>query len=224
MTALSALHATKNKAPIDEDAFRDICERVTGKRSTKVMSDKQRWMVVDELKRLYPAIKQVSKPRPDSRKKLTGAYAKKLQALWIGAWNLGIVNNRDDAALLAFVKRQTGIDHTRFLRYPVDANKAIEALKAWMAREAGVDWSVSQLRHDYKNHHGYQISNAQWNKLHGHDADIDRAFVKMCVDILKVSGSHGFNADRILNCISDNQWQSIMNDLGKRIREKKAAA
>ncbi len=72
--------------------------------------------------------------RFDGRHKLTGKYAKKLQALWIAAWNLGIARDRDDKALLAFVKRQTGIDHTRFLVYADDAKRAIEALKGWINR------------------------------------------------------------------------------------------
>jgi hypothetical protein len=74
------------------------------------------------------------------RKPLEGKFAGKLQALWIAGWNLGLVRDRDDRALLAFVKRQTGIDHTRFLRHGQDAMKAIEALKGWLERSGGVDW------------------------------------------------------------------------------------
>jgi hypothetical protein len=220
MTALSALHATKNKAPIDEDVFRDICERVTGQRSTKAMSEKQRWMVVDELKRLYPSIKQTSKPRPDGRKKLTGAYAKKLQALWIAAWNLGIVNNRDDAALLAFVKRQTGIDHTRFLRYPVDANKAIEALKAWMAREAGVEWTILERKNDHPvtRLSGYRIAEAQWCRLHNCKHWMSAQSEPFRQHIMAIAKAEWFNLGE------EADWVPVMNDLGKRIREKKAAA
>jgi hypothetical protein len=70
-----------------------------------------------------------------------GPYGKKLQALWISGWHLGVVENRQDAAMLKFVAGRTGIETLRFLRDPVDARKAIEALKKWLAREGGVDWS-----------------------------------------------------------------------------------
>ncbi len=40
-------------------------------------------------------------------KALSGKYAKKLQALWIAGYNLGVFRDRRDSALLAFVKRQT---------------------------------------------------------------------------------------------------------------------
>ncbi|MGC8201033.1 phage protein GemA/Gp16 family protein, partial [Salmonella enterica] len=64
-------------------------------------ADKER--VVAELRRL--GFRHVN------RRDLDGPYAKKLQALWIAAWNLGLTRSRDDKALLAFVKRQTGLDH-----------------------------------------------------------------------------------------------------------------
>ena len=63
-----------------------------------------------------------------------------LRALWISAWHLGLTRSRDDAALMAFVARQTGADHPRFLTDPADAAKAIEGMKAWIARDGGVEW------------------------------------------------------------------------------------
>ncbi|MEQ1671430.1 MAG: phage protein GemA/Gp16 family protein, partial [Hyphomicrobium sp.] len=56
------------------------------------------------------------------------------------AWHLGIARSNTDAAAIAFVKRQTGIDHTRFLINAADANKVIDGLKAWLTRQAGVQW------------------------------------------------------------------------------------
>ena len=76
------------------------------------------------------------------RKPLEGRFAPKLQALWIAGWNLGLIRDRDDRALIAFVKRQTGLDHVRFLRHGQDATKAIEALKGWLERSGGVDWKL----------------------------------------------------------------------------------
>ena len=66
---------------------------------------------------------------------------RKLRALWISAWLLGIVNDRSDRALAAWIRRQT---HLKAARWAVDARQCanvIEALLAWIAREAGVDWS-----------------------------------------------------------------------------------
>ena len=70
---------------------------------------------------------------------VTGKWAGVLRALWISGHNLGLIDNPDDRALLAFVEKQTHISHTRFLNDEADAYKAIEALKSWLAR-GGVQW------------------------------------------------------------------------------------
>lgn len=135
--ALKAIHIAKRELGMLEDDYRAMLGRVTGKRSAGPMSEAERGKVLDEMKRLGFKARSGS-----GRNALEGKYAKKLQALWISAWNLGIVRNRDDKALIAFVKRQTGVDHVRFVHDAADAARAIEALKSWMTREAGVRWPV----------------------------------------------------------------------------------
>lgn len=69
-----------------------------------------------------------------------GPYAGICRALWISGWYLGVVRDRTDGALIAFVRRQAGLDHLNWLRDPADASRVIEALKKWLVREAGVVW------------------------------------------------------------------------------------
>lgn len=192
----------------DEDDRRDLFERVTKKRSLKLMTFGEIKQVETELARL--GFKKTSKPRSNV---LEGAYAKKLQALWIGAWNLGIVKNKSDKALLAFVKRQTGVDHTRFLRHKEDGDKAIEALKAWMAREAGVDWSVDPLLPSFCRAPGYKISLAQWCILKELNNENVRQFWLAVYAIL--------GGNRKPEVVSGRDWMLVMNSLGKRIRAAK---
>ena len=146
--------------------------------------------------------------RQDGRLKLSGRYAAKLQALWIAGWNLGIFENRDDAALEAFVKRQTGLDAVRFCRDPQDARKAIEALKAILARE-GVDWTVSNFVPPHKRLDGYRIGYAQWAKLGG-----GKGFIQAAHQIA------GRERD-FSRMLTDQEWITVMNELGKRIRAAK---
>lgn len=139
---IKAIHTLKSRARLDDDTYRAFLERETGKRSSTQLSISQAVKVIDRLKALTndarsPAEAASSRKAKDT---LTGPYAAKLRALWISGWHLGVVRDRRDAALLAFVRRQTGIDHTRWLREPADARRAIEALKAWLTREATVDW------------------------------------------------------------------------------------
>lgn len=192
MNSLATIHIAKKQLGLDDDTYQALLLRVTGKKSAKDMSEHERFQVIDEFRK--SGFKRAFKP---SQKALEGTIGKKLQALWIAAWNLGLVANRSDAALVAFVKRQTGLDAIRFLRYPDDAAKVIEALKKWIER-AGVDWKGNE-----KN--GFKIAQAQAKKL---NEDFATA-------VFNVMGGSS------LGNITDAQWQVVMNALGERIRRAK---
>ncbi|HAU77430.1 MAG TPA: GemA protein, partial [Agrobacterium sp.] len=91
----------------EENAQRDIYARVTGQSRLSLMNAQQQDAVMKELRRL--GYKPVA-VRRNGRRRLDGRYAPKMQSLWIAAYNLGIVEDREDRALEAFVKRQTGLD------------------------------------------------------------------------------------------------------------------
>lgn len=206
MNLIAAIHVAKKHLGLDDDTYQAKLQNITGKTSTKDMTDGERQQVLTVFRNegFKPA---PSDPRPNGRAKLTGRYAGKLQALWIACYNLGIVENRDDAALLAFVKRQTGIDHVRFLKFSDDAQKAVEALKGWMAREGGVVWSNVEAFSDYDRADGYKIAWAQWRKLY-------RPATSTLAFRIAVTELTGVPVDR---CTSSD-WITIMNALGQRIR------
>ncbi|MEM7667533.1 MAG: regulatory protein GemA [Pseudomonadota bacterium] len=215
MSTLRALQATRSSAGISEEDARDIYERMGFPRSTRDMSDQQRKAARAEIERLYPDAKYRSSKT--GRKPLEGPYAKKLQALWISAWNLGLVANRDDAALVAFVKRQTGIEQTRWLRDPKDAEKAVEALKSWIKREAGVRWEDGKYDAVWMSRFGFKIAKAQFRILHpalAHTTAMMPAFWVVVAALTKRIGQDD---------ITDADWIVVMNELGRRIREMKAA-
>lgn len=137
---IGAIHAIAKRLKLDEETRRDIIERETGKRSSRQLTAAEAGRVINHLKVLSTPAQSVVGNTSNGARRLDGRYAGKLRALWISGWNLGVVREPSDKALLAFVERQTGLSHTRFLREPADAAKAIEALKAWLARAAGVEW------------------------------------------------------------------------------------
>lgn len=129
--AIAAINIARKELGLEEEDYRSLLHLVVGKTSLREMTAAEHGRVLDAM-----AARGVGR----RQRALTGPYGAKLQALWISGWNLGLVRNREDEALLAFVKGQTGIDHTRFLRDAKDARKAVEALKKWLER-AGVAWS-----------------------------------------------------------------------------------
>lgn len=133
--SIAAIHVAKRDLGLDDETYRAALEQVTGKTSSTSMTEDERQSVLEHFRN-----KGFKPASTGARKPLEGKYAPKLQALWIAGWNLGLVRDRDDRALLAFVKRQTGLDHVRFLRHGQDAVKAIEGLKGWLERAGGVDW------------------------------------------------------------------------------------
>lgn len=211
MSTTAAIKIAQKQLGLDDDVYREKLQMITGKTSTKDMTEAERLKVITEFRRL--GFKPIER-RPDGRQKLTGKFAGKLQALWIAAYNLGITRERDDAALIAFVKRQTGIDHVRWLKFAEDARKVVEAMKGWIAREGGVDWSDGQFRPDWMRSDGYRIAQAQWIILVGADAaKIPSAFWDAVRGIL---GQHV--AGRAL---TSSEWIVVMNAFGRRIRDKK---
>lgn len=141
---IGAIHAAKSRAGLDDDSYRDMLRRETGQSSSKSLNAREAGRVLDYLRAL-PGRPDAPLKTPSKRRKgavrIDGTYAGKLRALWITGYNLGVVEDRSDRALVAFCERQTGIAHPNWWRDAAPAQAAIEGLKAWIAREAGVDWS-----------------------------------------------------------------------------------
>lgn len=135
---IGAIHTISKRLGLDEDSRRDVIAAVAGgKRSSRELTTGEAVRVIERLESIQGG---EASPAAKGTRIMEGPYAAKLVALWLSGWHLGVVRDRTDRALLAFLERQTGIAHTRFLRDAESAAKVVEALKAWLAREAGVDW------------------------------------------------------------------------------------
>lgn len=210
---LAKLHMLAKQRGLDDDAYRDFLERETGKRSARDLTDGELAKVCDQLGR-PSSVTGAGRPAAASPA-VAGPYAGKLRALWIAAWHLGVTRNNSDAAMLAFVKRQTGIEHTRFLIEPRAANRAIEGLKGWIAREAGVEWGEPGT--DPRR----AVVEAQVRRLEGLGNIKAGAFgtSQFLEDyVCRVSG-----ANRGLQYVDAAGWDKAIAALGARLRRALAA-
>lgn len=207
-SSIAAIHVAKKQFGLDDDTYRAKLVLITGKSSVKEMTEVERERVI-QVFRDEGFVPKGAARRPNGKAKLSGKYAKKLQALWIAGYNLGIVHDRDDAALVAFIKRQTGIEQERWLRFTDDANKVIEALKGWMEREAKVNWRKDRFMPAYTQTDGYRIAHAQWKILRTLSFEPIDDFGRI---VIKIAGGPP------TGCLTEQEWIPVMNELGRQIR------
>lgn len=213
MTSLiAAIHVAKKQLGLDDETYRAKLTRIVGKASTKEMTEEERQRVLTVFRNEGFAPAPTAR-RPDGRAKLSGPYAGKLQAMWIAGWNLGIVRDKDDAALTAFVKRQTGLDAVRFLRDPDDARKAVEALKKMLEQKGGVSWKQNATAPILLD--GQRIAYAQWRILNPENASGGGQFWHDVQSLLNLPAAAEPTKD---------QWIKVMNAWGVLVRHVKAGA
>lgn len=185
----AALHAAAAKAGLDDESYRAMLVARTGKASAKDLSDGQIRGVLDHLN--GGTRPQAARRRDDS------ATSRKIRALWLSLYQLGVVRNPSETALAAFVKATAKVDDLHWLS-PRDAYRVIEALKD-MATRSGVHWA------DHKTPQEAIIA-AQLAKLG------QAIYDEMQHEV--VNACNGGNADRKLT--------ALVETLGQRIREASA--
>lgn len=125
---LRQLRAIRHKAGelLDDVSYREILQRAAGvTSSTQIRSVAKAEAVIDEFRRLG-----IGTPPP--RNPLT-PQQKKIWSLWQSLADKGLVTNRSMAGLLAWIKRQTGVDALSFMTWPQE-HQVTESLKRWLQR------------------------------------------------------------------------------------------
>lgn len=217
---LAKVHIAKKQLGLDEDTYRAALRVATGKESAGACN-------LRELSDAIAAFRAKGfQDRPAGGSKRAPAQAKapggkladtphaaKLRALWLSAYHLGIVRDPAESALGAFIKRQTGIDAMRWLP-PEDAANAIEALKDWMAREAGIEWPKSRAS---AKAHRLAVIEAQWFRL-------------IALKAVQIASLHALDpyigrildwpSVRIREAMTDREADEVIRALGDKIRKR----
>jgi phage gp16-like protein len=150
---IQKIHIAKSQLGLDDETYRATLLQLVAKDSSKAMTEAELQTVLQHFQ------KAGFKPKGKLFTGPSSKYAAKIHALWISSWNLGVIRDNSDAAMEAFIHRQTGVAKAQWLKDAKDAAKVIDALKAWLSREAGVDWGKQ------RNDPQIAILNAQWQKL-----------------------------------------------------------
>jgi phage gp16-like protein len=203
MSALKAIHAKRRQVHSlkEDETWRDFVERHTGQRSTRGLTPKQSQALLAAL----DALGAGKSPRRKSA--ISGPYAKKIQALWISCWNLGLIKSRDDAALNRFAVKQAKVDHASWIRDHDDAVAVIEALKKMLERR-GIEWANLRGDPKYMRLPGFKVAIAQWEIVKLKAPFAGNTF-KGYVYRLTQTDLPDMTAD---------DWIVVMNTFGERIR------
>lgn len=128
---LAKIHIAKAQLNLDDDQYRNIVRRVTGKDSAAQCRYSQLVDLINEFKSLGW---KTEKKKAFRRAPSDGI--KKIYALWGELQAAGAIQSTDKTALDAFVKKYTGIDSVQWLQ-PAQQQKIIEILKQWIKRIGG---------------------------------------------------------------------------------------
>lgn len=128
--AIAKVHCARRDLKLDDQAYRGLLERVTGRTSAADLDERALGAVLDELRRL--GFRSPRTSEPDQR---PGEPQERLAlALWRDLAELGALGDSSEHGLRKFAARVTGIDSLSWADAPA-MNKVIEALKAWRKRE-----------------------------------------------------------------------------------------
>lgn len=149
-TLLAKIHIGKKQLGLHEDEYRSLLQQVTGKDSAKDLD-------AGELKRVVEVFygmgfrvsnkgvgahrhapgqgKKGGKLSPQSRDKKAAEKTQvdKIRALWIEGYHAGVIKNRYESGLNAFVKRMFKVERVEWLNWE-QSQKAIEAIKQMIER------------------------------------------------------------------------------------------
>jgi phage gp16-like protein len=138
---MAKVHLAKKELGLDDDTYRAVLLRVTGRASSADCTESQLAALLDEFKRLgWKGAKAGPSKRPGTApvsRLADHPSAKKARALWISLYQLGVVREPSEQALEAFAARQLKCERLQWADQG-QVYKLIEALKA-MAERAG--WS-----------------------------------------------------------------------------------
>lgn len=167
------IEIAKKELGLDDDAYRDIiAQRFDGKTSRTQLGTAQLGELIDHFKTLGFKPKRKAPKRAGRARLADSDTARKIRALWISLYHLGVISDPSESALGAFIKRQAKVDDAAFL-VPEQSYKVIEALKSWAEREAKVNWSPYPIGfRDKIERPRCRILEAQWKILHPGKFDI----------------------------------------------------
>jgi phage gp16-like protein len=136
---IALIHVGKKELGLDDPSYRQLLLSYGGKDSSRLLNHTQLQSVLKRMRDLGFATHEPEK-KPIQRYAPTGSQSSAehlLYNLWEKLHVSGKVTQNTEAALCAWLKRQTGIERVEWLSSQ-KLSKCIEAAKQWLNREPEV--------------------------------------------------------------------------------------
>ncbi len=145
---LAQVHIAPKQLGLDDDSYRAILMRETGRMSAAECTDAELETVIAAFKR-QGFTKSTDKPGAARKGPARADHpmARKARALWLSLGYLCAIDNPAEKALEGFAKRQLGCDRLQWANQS-QSDRLIEALKA-IAERHGWDQSAKGLAKDH---------------------------------------------------------------------------
>ncbi|WP_185961600.1 gp16 family protein [Telmatospirillum sp. J64-1] len=130
---LAKVHIARKELALDEESYRALLKRITGKVSAGDLRDHQLDQVLMEFKRLGWKPAKAALPAPAAR----DPQSRMIRGMWIDLGKSGQLVDRSEKALRAWIENQVGASDLRFCD-AAQKRQLIEQLKRWSAR-VGID-------------------------------------------------------------------------------------
>lgn len=129
---IQLIHIARNKLDVSDDAYRVMLQNLTGKDSCSKMDDRQLANVLAHLRGRGFKISGKSREVPMA----DFPMGRKIWVLWQDLAKAGLVRDKSQKALDAWLLGETGVARLIWLKQePDQAHQAIEKLKQWLSRK-----------------------------------------------------------------------------------------
>lgn len=129
-TNIAKIKIAQKQLGMEDDAYRALLTRLTGKDSATKLSAAEQFKVLAAMEQLGF---KPSKPHKAQGKQYSKPHSRKLIMLWKDLYQAGHVANKTNAALESWVKSETDKASPDWLE-PAEAKRLIETLKSWAKR------------------------------------------------------------------------------------------
>jgi phage gp16-like protein len=157
---IAKIHVAKKQLSMEDESYRALLKRVTGKESSADLTDSQLETVIKEFARLgFGAAKKhagKTKLAPDD------AQVALIRALWLNLYHLGELRDSSEEALASYCNRMSGVASLTWL-HAEQYTRIINGLRGWLARAGWMGPDIETTRRIAEARHAQKIDAYEYN-------------------------------------------------------------